>query len=74
MKIVAYERRRTRVFVVAFIAIVTKYWTRGIPYKFDLFDRPKIRSFGRFAIMFFGHIQIRIDLWNWKKDTSRYQR
>ena len=53
MKLVALEIIWTRVYVVEFLGADTKYWTRGIPYKFIVLDRPKIRSFGIFAITFF---------------------
>ena len=40
--------------MVYFSSIENKYWRRGISYKFTLLDRPKIRSFGIFGIIFFG--------------------
>ena len=62
MRLVASERIWSRVFVIDVLDTETKYCTRGIPYKFALLDRPKIRRFGIFAITFFWKIQIRPEL------------
>ena len=74
MRLVAYEIRRTRVYVVEVSVIETKLWTCGMQYKFALLDRPKIRGFGIFAINFCWLIQIRSDMRKWKEDRSRYYR